>query len=408
MSVRKIGSSLILCFWLVPLLNTCHAQAPTLGRGYDRIPAACQNGYSGDCGGAFAGMYDTPSGTYNFPAINGDGSQNEISGLDVHTLLYPPNTSGITTFLAVHYQPWFSVACSPEYYDYPNRDATTGHYSACNGHVEDGHISGYNEEAVLGQLEDMYNRGFDGLVVDWYGSGSADENSKTLSVRDASSETNFPDTGSGGPFCTGLTQCKLLFAIMDDQGSWDKTCPQKATTDQTQCLITSIDADMDYVESNYFNNLINGVLTPVNSYLRVDPSTMRASASGRPVVFFFVDQTAWCYGSPCTPNANWNTVWTSVRSHVAAYPTVGGESNDPLFMFRNASAFTDSTDYPIADGGYAWVGTYKNYSPCNSSYLPTGYDTANDPLGLCYLQQFYNTAAAHSSKEAWGAMEGVR
>jgi hypothetical protein len=397
--------------------------------GVDNYGSVCKVEYSNafDCAGQFIGMYDTASGTFNVPGgVNGDYPV--ISKMDVHTLLYPPNTTGVNTFLAVHYQPWFDICngevwdpdlgwyvenyyfpIGPERPDSQHSPPTPGHYSECHGHVEDGHFGNGNWNRANNQMRDIYERGFNGVVIDWYGEHHPLENNTTEAIRDLISDTTFP---YDDPWCTGFMQCKLLLALADDQGSWTcratqesdcpvHTCWRKATTDQTQCVIDKINADLDYARDNYFNK--GNPLTPVNAYLRVDPATMRPSATnGRPVVFFFIDQTAWCSGNPCTPNVDWVTVWTQVGNHVATYPVIGGQLNEPLLIFRNASGF-NTTNFPPTDGAFAWPAP-KGAKCFTTNNLPPNYDQANDPLGLCTLQNFYKTAVANSSKQAWGAV----
>jgi hypothetical protein len=195
-------------------------------------------------------------------------------------------------------------------------------------------------------MNDMHRRGFNGVVVDWYG--------PTLNGYDQVSQKIKSNLVAR---CSGPQTCPLYMALMEDQGAftWTK-CPTNgggvSVTQQTNCLTNAIESDLDYMNSNYFGS---------NAYLKVN-GAMQISAAGRPVVFFFMCEA--CFTNP-TPN--WSTVWNNVATHVQNY--AGGA---PLFIYENGGGFTHAT----TDGAFGWTnwwGTTDNYG---FTYLDNYYDTS--------------------------------
>lgn len=175
---------------------------------------------------------------------------------------------------------------------------------------------------VRKQVSDMMSRGYDGAIVDWYGPNFSRENNTTLYLRDEA-ETR------GGLF---------TFAVMEDVGSLN-SCANTAGCDVTQKLIN----DLNYAASTYY---------PSPAYLRI---------GGRPVMFFFgVDKYA--------------IDWNRARA---------GANGDPLFIFRQTSAFTHAQ----SDGGFSWVGISSDASS----------------MGLDYLDNFYSTGLKDPAKQIFGS-----
>jgi PKD repeat protein len=175
---------------------------------------------------------------------------------------------------------------------------------------------------VRKQVTDMMSRGYDGAIVDWYGPEHARENSTTLYLRDEA-ETR-----------AGL----FSFAVMEDVGSLN-SCANTAGCDVTQKLIN----DLNYAAATYY---------PSPAYMRI---------GGRPVMFFFgVDKYV--------------IDWSRARA---------GANGNPLFVFRQASAFTHAQ----TDGGFSWVGI----------------STESSNMGLGYLDDFYSTALKYPTKQTFGS-----
>jgi hypothetical protein len=154
---------------------------------------------------------------------------------------------------------------------------------------------------------------------------------------------------------------------MEDQGAWTGSCPFNGNgQDQTACITQHLESDLDYMNANYFSS---------PAYLKVDSASMAPSATGRPVVLFFI-----CEGCFTNPSPNWSLIWNSLRAHVQSYTT-----GSPLlwFIFRNAVGFTHTQ----TDGAFAWVNHYGS----------------NDPYGYVYLDDFYATSLKYPNLETWGA-----
>ncbi len=261
---------------------------------------------------------------------------------DMHVLEY----SGATTAIYAHFLPWFCMQSG---------STVTGTAATCNGHVQVGYNSN-DPNTVKAQMDDMQARGIRGPVIDWYGPNS--------SIEEGTSELVKSDLEGR---CGGGT-CNMQFALSEDQGSLARTCSYNGGgVDQTSCIVNAIEGDLDFMNANYF---------PSPAYLRVDGTTMTPSAQGRPVVFFFI-----CEECFTNPSPNWTTVFRSLRQHVNAY-TVGA----PMiwFIFRNSGAFT----HVESDGGFAWVNHYGS----------------NDPYGLVYLDNYYDTARKFPRMQPWGGV----
>src|SRR6185437_11837314 len=121
-----------------------------------------------------------------------------------------------------------------------------------------------NSYAVNGQINDMRQRGFNGVVVDWYG--------PTLNNYDQVSQKIKSNLAGR---CSGPQACSVYLALMEDQGAfiWTK-CPINgggvSAAQQTSCITNALESDLDYMNSNYFGT---------NAYLKVNGS-MQISAAG--------------------------------------------------------------------------------------------------------------------------------
>ena len=295
--------------------------------------AACSaSGAPSYCQAAFTAMADSTSGIYNPIPSN-------VSAIDIHTLLYPGANTSMFTF----FQPWFCMA--------PGSTAT-GSGTLCDNHIQTGYVSN-NSATVNGQIGDMIQRGFDGMLIDYFGTDQTIAPNYDATVIKA--QTNLASR------CSGSQSCPFYFALMEDDGAFkfDK-CPYNGQgTDQTQCIVTALNGDLDYMSATYFGS---------NAYLKVDSTTGQISPSGVPLVLFFV-----CEECFINPSPDWTSIWTQVRSHTNSY---GNSAPALLLIFRNGTGFS----HVQANGGFAWVNWYGGLS--------------SDPYGLLYLDNFYNSAAA--------------
>src|ERR1700731_680644 len=180
---------------------------------------------------------------------NGNRSSGNVSRLDVHTLL----SSGLKTKVYAHLMLWFGKS----------------------NHMNVGYSS-TDPAQVHRQITDMISRGIDGVIIDWYGSNSFEDQATQVVMAEAESHPGF------------------TFAIMVDQGAikWDSCSgcsPQQALISQLQ-----------YVEQTYF------------------PSPAYMTEQGRPVVTNFDIDLAYTVD------------WTAVNAALAT---------QPVFLFQNNDGF---------------------------------------------------------------------
>src|SRR5579871_127077 len=141
---------------------------------------------------------------------NGNLGANNVSKVDIHSLLYP----GATTKVFVQYLLWFGQS----------------------NHMNIGYASN-DAGQVQRQIDDMVSRGIDGVIIDWYGPNNAIDQGLQLVASEAEQHPGF------------------TFAIMMDQGaiqffSCGGCSPQEVLT-----------SDMQYAEQKYFTS---------SAYLQVD------------------------------------------------------------------------------------------------------------------------------------------
>ena len=188
------------------------------------------------------------------------------------------------------------------------------------------HINvGYNSATFAqanAQVSDMISRGFDGAILDWYGPKNSQVNQASLYFMQAAQ-------AAGGQF---------TFAIMEDVGAIN-ACANTAGCDLNQQVVS----DLNYVNSTYSSS---------SSYMRIN---------GRPVIFFFGLE-------------KYTLDWNVIRA---------GVQGNPLFIFRNAGAFTKTQ----SDGGFGWVSVNK---------------TNPGDIGISYLDYFYATALKYPSEVVYG------
>ncbi len=198
---------------------------------------------------------------------NGNIAGSNISKVPMRSLLYP----GSTAKIYAHFVPWFGFG----------------------DHMVVGYTS--NDVAqVQKQVGDMISRGFDGVVIDWYGRGTLNHN---FVYYDQATQDMMHEVEAHPGF---------TFAVMEDVGAL-KQCNSTPGCNVTQTMID----DLNYANTTYWNS---------PAYLHFN---------GRPVVYFFGEEA-------------YTIDWNLARSSVAG---------NPIFVFRNAGGF----NYAQAGGGYSWV-----------------------------------------------------
>lgn len=152
------------------------------------------------CSGYFNGLDDTKNPQSQLQTYVVDSPAGHISLTQPFWSLF---NSGDEALTFCEYQPWFG---SP------------------------GHISiGYNENdpaTVHAQITNMIARGCGAVLVDWYGTSSKQQFNLTTSNLVYNDILSREDPNYGG----GQTPpCPILFAALEDQGSWDNVCLQYQT-----------------------------------------------------------------------------------------------------------------------------------------------------------------------------------
>jgi len=231
---------------------------------------------------------------------NGNVGGANISKVPMRSLLY----SGSTAKIYAHFVPWFGFG----------------------DHMNVGYTS--NDVAqVQKQVADMLSRGFDGVVIDWYGRGTLNHN--FVFYDQAVQEIMHEAEAHPG----------FTFAVMEDVGAI-KQCATTAGCNYTQMMID----DLNYANTTYWNS---------SAYLH---------HNGHPVVYFF--------GEEAYP-IDWNLVRNSV-------------AGNPEFIFRNTGGF----NYPQTNGGYSWVEptipgmTYLDGYYAAALTFPTDYSTGSAYKGF--------------------------
>jgi hypothetical protein len=175
---------------------------------------------------------------------NGNLGANNVSKLNVHSLLY----SGATTKIFAHLLLWFGQS---------------NHMNVGYNSTDAGQVSR--------QIADMISRGIDGVVIDWYGPNTVVDQATKLVMHEAEKHAGF------------------TFAIMIDSGAMENACSNCSS----QQALTQL---LQYVEKTYFGSpayfTIEG--QPVITNFNVDNGSVDwQSANGAlktPPRFLFQDQ----------------------------------------------------------------------------------------------------------------------
>ena len=123
---------------------------------------------------------------------NGNMGANNVSKVDIHSLLYP----GSTTKIFAHLMLWFGDA----------------------GHINVGYTSA-NAAQVQRQITDMISRGIDGVVIDWYGPNNSIDQATQLVMNEAEKHPGFTfaimiDAGAIGQNCSGCSSQQSLIKLL--------------------------------------------------------------------------------------------------------------------------------------------------------------------------------------------------
>lgn len=279
------------------------------------------------------------SAANNFPGwSDGDEAAGNVSKVNIHTLLYPGNTTKVFTLV----EPWFCVNSPGEISD--------SNSNQCGSHLQ----VGYSEDTtaqVNGMVGDMMSRGIDGAMCDFYGTGY---NASTDAQRGVCDKLAAAAAANAGTFS---------FMEQVDDGSWKWQCDTttKPTgwstlgyTNLEACVEAILEQDLSYFSANYYNN---------GGYYTVN---------GRPVVAYFVDETN---PQEAMGSTAWTDLWTTVKAWAVSH-------GNPYFVFENDSSGSPFINF--MDGSFGWP------QPSDGSGWQSG----------TYLDNFYNVlrTAAFSVK----------
>jgi PKD repeat protein len=217
--------------------------------------------------------------------VNGNIAATNVSKVPTSSLLYP----GAKTKIYAHFMPWFGVSY----------------------HVNVGYSSS-DPAQVKAQVSDMLSRGISGMIIDWYGPSSYEDQVSLVIKPEAESRNG-----------------QFEFAIMEDAGSKTLSgCSTNSTC--TSKLIT----DLNYIYNTYESS----------------PAYMRWN--GQPVVFFFsVEQLP----------IDWNAVRAGIQGN-------------PIFIFQNSGGFTRT--YSNGGFSWVMPSDTSSTDPIAAGYLDNFYSTA--------------------------------
>jgi hypothetical protein len=155
---------------------------------------------------------------------NGNLGANNVSKVDVHSLLYPGTATKVFAQLLV----WFGQS----------------------DHINVGYDSA-DPDQVHRQITDMISRGIDGVIVDWYGPNNSIDNATQAVMHEAEKHPGFSfsimiDAGAiGGSSCNGCTPSQTLVQLLKYVEQNYFKSPAYATI-QGQPMVTDFNVDRSY------------------------------------------------------------------------------------------------------------------------------------------------------------------
>ncbi len=165
------------------------------------------------------------SASSNFQSqANGNLGANNVSKVDVHSLLYPGTTTKVYAQLLL----WFGQS----------------------DHIDVGYNSA-DPEQVRRQISDMISRGIDGVIIDWYGPNNSIDQATQVVMHEVEKHPGFTfsimvDAGAiGGNSCSGCTPAQTLVQLLKYVEQHYFSSPAY-TTVQGQPLVTDFNVDRSY------------------------------------------------------------------------------------------------------------------------------------------------------------------
>lgn len=348
------------------LLAICSAAAVTIAMFSVHVSGQTQTTYTTEtsnntsaCGSGAKESHCTGTGNTYGPGSGSNGFDNtsgtyipepgNVSHADIHPLItgFNSNSPG-APLVFVHYLPWFCTTGSP----------------TCNGHVLTGYASN-STTTVTNQVNDIVSRGFDGIVVNWYGKPTGTPNSGCPNgpVHCIEDETT-------KKVASALAGTNLKLVLNYDQGSFGSCGSSDAT-----CIENHIFTDFTYANTTYFAN---------SSYLL---------SGSHPILQTFVAETQYfgsCTSSaPCTLATGvhctsttdcWQKIWTDAVTH-------SGDGS-PDMIFRDNQGGIATFTHVESSGAYLWANPVQNdFNTYDSGWA-----------------SFYSAADTHfTTQQVWGA-----
>lgn len=364
------GSAGVLCAAL--LAGQAGATATAYGGQADNNTSTCVLGSATsptDCVATFAGQTDTV--TPNVETSLFDPPGGNVSTSDVHGLLYSGNTTKVFVNLMLGF-------CTKSDGGTPPR---------CSNNVITQYTS--NDTATVdAQLRDIHQRGFNGMVMSWYGPGSG-PNAATLKF-----QSEIKNQG----YCPlGAQLCQLMYVVMYNgdtlkypvtatgiSGTSGNACATTLSgTDTENCVLARMRNDFCYLNGYHFGN---------NAYQKYNLN----NTGNHPILEFFLDEHGLFPNLPATGAApSWADVWANLRSWSndlstnCAIAPYNGHNGPPLFVFEGGGGFTHAN----SDGAFGWVQPTTDQDNLRIQPASTGGTVAN----------FYSVAAGYAaSKLVWG------
>lgn len=221
----------------------------------------------------------------------------------------------------------------------------------CSGHLNIGQASPTSSVLIAQTAAAMVLYGGYGLVIDWAGN------------RDATKACRLANTNAWAAWLTSnFATVPLRMGIMVDGGGLTAACPTGAT-DRTSCLTTELNAELDYVNTNYAGQAW---------YLK---------DSGSPMAFFFINEASWS-------GTNWTTVWAAVKLHTNGYAAP--------FKF----VFQDTITHAQGDGAFTWMANPQTYDVAKQFFW--GDSAGTTPA---YYNTFYTACRANPTKICVGMVK---
>ena len=267
---------------------------------------------------------------------NGNLGANNVSKLDVHSLLYSGNTTKVLAQLLL----WFGQS----------------------DHMNVGYKSNDATQARR-QIEDMVSRGIDGVVVDWYGPNNSIDQATQLVMHEAEKHAGFS------------------FAIMIDAGAVGANQCSGCSPQQT---LSSL---LQYVEKNYFSSSaylkINGqpVVTDFNvdNWYSIDWQAVNGALSVPPR-FLFQDQGGFTH-SMSDGSYSWVMPWATNfgLDYLSDFYDTGMAHSDKETMGAVYKGFNDklaswgSGRWMNQQCGQTWLQTFAKVNQLYSTHRQLPY-----------------------------------